>query len=177
MPALRAEPSKPTGFGRWFIVGLGVICGLIAGIILAFVVDNLDTRIFTVEQIGQITRCPLSGASLKFKAAKTEMLPWVSDSFIYNKDYLMLCARILTILQSGSVKMILVTSPNPKEGKSTFVSNIAMGLAKNKCKVLVIDADMRRPRQQKNYQVSGEQGLSSFLKMKTGKLKMSFKKT
>ena len=65
--------------------------------------------------------------------------------------------------QSEPVKTILVTSPNPMEGKSIITSSLAMGLARNNCKVLIVDADMRRPQQQKMYQTSGEKDLSTFL--------------
>jgi Mrp family chromosome partitioning ATPase len=49
------------------------------------------------------------------------------------------------------------------EGKSTFVSSIAIGLARNNCRVLVVDADFLRPRQHKIYAVPEGQGLSDFL--------------
>ncbi len=156
-------PSISNSPVRGFIVGLGVICGLIAGVIFAFVFDGLDTRVFTLEQIGHITTIPTLGQFPKFQERKNRAGPLNFEAVTLYRDYWMVCTRIQTILQSGSVKTILVTSPNPMEGKSTFISNIAIGLARSNCKVLIVDADLRSPQQQKMYPVSGEQGLINFL--------------
>jgi succinoglycan biosynthesis transport protein ExoP len=164
------EPSISTSPGRWFFVGLGIICGLIGGIILAFVIDSLDTRIFTSDQISRITAIPVLSRFPKIKGLKDRNTPLNSESLAFNTDYWLACTRILAILQHGSVKTILVTSPNPMEGKSTFISTIATGLAQNNCKVLIVDADLRRPQQKKTYQISGGQDLSSFLSDENSKI-------
>ena len=156
-------PSIPNSPGRWFFVGLGVICGLIAGVVVAFVFDSLDTRIFTFEQIEQITTVPTLGQFPKLQERKNKAGLNLGTAALY-RDYWMVCTRIQAILQGGSGKTILVTSPNPTEGKSTFISNIAMGLARNNNKVLIVDFDLRRPQQQKIFPVTGELGLSNFLK-------------
>jgi succinoglycan biosynthesis transport protein ExoP len=157
------EPSKPSGLGGWFIIGLGVICGLIGGVVLAFVFDNLDTRIFTPEQLGLTTTLPVLGRFPQIHELKSRDAVLQSEYPTVHRDYWMLCARLLATIKSGPVKTILVTSPNPREGKSIITSSLAMGLARNNCKVLIVDADMRGPQQQKMYQVSGKKDLSTFL--------------
>lgn len=158
-------PSVPNSPGIAFFVGLGAICGLIVGVVFAFVFDSLDTRIYSFEQISNITKTPALGQFPKIQESnnKAHADPPNIENATFYRDYWMVCTRIQAILQNQSTRTILLTSPNPMEGKSTFVSSIAIGLARNNCRVLVVDADLLRPRQQKIYAVPEGQGLSDFL--------------
>jgi capsular exopolysaccharide synthesis family protein len=60
-------------------------------------------------------------------------------------------------------QMILVTSPGPGEGKTTIASNLAMALAETGRKVLLIDADFRRPRLHKIFGLSNDRGFIDLL--------------
>ncbi len=64
-------------------------------------------------------------------------------------------------------RVLVLTSASPKEGKTTVVSNLAISLADINQKVLVIDADMRRPQQHAVFGVANEHGLSDLLLSKT----------
>ena len=61
-------------------------------------------------------------------------------------------------------KVIALCSPGPSEGKSTIASNLAAALADINQKVLLIDADMRRPRQHRVFEISNSQGLSTLIR-------------
>src|SRR3954462_3050447 len=61
------------------------------------------------------------------------------------------------------VRMIVVTSAGPGEGKSMFSSNLSVSLAQAGQRVLHIDADMRRPRVHEIFELSPEPGLSNLL--------------
>jgi capsular exopolysaccharide synthesis family protein len=84
------------------------------------------------------------------------------------RNYWLLRTEVQTLIQNGSHKTILVTSPNRKEGKSTIVFRLALGLAQNQLKVLIVDADLRSPEQYKLFDLTVEHGLSDFL---SGELK------
>jgi len=60
-------------------------------------------------------------------------------------------------------RVLVFTSANPAEGKTTVASNMAIAAAEIRCKVLVIDADLRRPRMHKVFDVPNEQGLTDIL--------------
>lgn len=65
--------------------------------------------------------------------------------------------------ESGSVRRIVVTSPNSGDGKSTLVSNLAMALADIHKRVLVIDADFHKPRMHEIFRLPNQAGLSNLL--------------
>lgn len=67
-----------------------------------------------------------------------------------------------------NLKVIVVTSSNPNEGKSEVSINLAACLAQQGKKVIIIDADMRRPTQHKLTNLNNTEGLSTFLLKKSG---------
>ncbi len=77
-------------------------------------------------------------------------------------------ATLTSILFSGSngsaPRQLVVTSSAPGEGKSTVTSNLGIAIAEINQTVLLIDADMRRPRQHKIFDVANDQGLSDLLR-------------
>lgn len=164
------KPTNPTGPGRIFVLGLGLIFGCIAGIIVAFVYETMDTRIFNTEQLVHITPTPVLGDFPKIRNHTNLTVPRLNESVIGNKNYWMLCSRLAAQIHDKSIKTILVTSPSPMEGKSILTAALASGLTRSDYKVLVVDADLRRPHQHKLYQLSGEQGLDTFLRDEKSKV-------
>lgn len=156
------EPSRPSSPGGLFIFGLAVIMGVIAGIVAAFAIDYLDPRIYSLEQIQRLTSAPVIASISKFQAPQVGDLPDHNDLAI-QRDYWILRARLQALIQESSAKTILVTSPKKMEGKSVITYTLASGLAQNNYKVLVVDADLRTPKQHKLFDVTGEQGLGDFL--------------
>jgi polysaccharide biosynthesis transport protein len=156
--SLATKPTVPSGPSKSLILILGVICGLIAGVAAAFTVDNLDTRILSMKQIQGLTKAPILGRISKFRKHKD-----IDKDPVTRRDYWLLFTQIQTVISSGSIKTIMVTSPRKGDGKSTVVKRLALELARNSFKVLVVDADLRKPQQYKLFNVTAESGLNDFL--------------
>jgi len=79
-------------------------------------------------------------------------------------------ATLVSILFSGEngnrPRVMVVTSANPSEGKSTVVSNLGIAVAEVNQKVLVIDADLRKPRLHDVFNLKNDRGLSDLLRSK-----------
>jgi len=60
-------------------------------------------------------------------------------------------------------RIIMVTSPNPGEGKTTIASNLALSYAMNDRRAVIIDCDLRKPRQHKVFHLDSQPGLSNYL--------------
>jgi capsular exopolysaccharide synthesis family protein len=93
-----------------------------------------------------------------------ELVTWQHKPSVAAEAFRLVLTSILFTGKNGDRPRVLVlTSASPSEGKSTVISNLAIALAEIKQRVLVIDADMRKPRQHTIFDVSNERGLSTLL--------------
>ncbi len=83
--------------------------------------------------------------------------------FAVVESYKMIRTNLLFLLSQTNDKIITVSSSVAGEGKSTTAINIAVAFSQLGCRVLLIDADMRKPSVHKKLHVSNEKGLSSIL--------------
>lgn len=96
-------------------------------------------------------------------APKIELIAAKDPRSIQTESYRSIRTTLLISYAPGKVKAILFTSPLAREGKSSTVSNLAITLAEANKKVVIIDADLRRPTQDKLLGVSEGPGLTSYL--------------
>ncbi len=169
----------------------GAAVGLIVGLVLAFVNENLDTSIGTIEDVEQTVRLPVIGVVPYFNPQKMEIPWWRFDRTIFdfinrrkdtpadgsyliiNQDSFSTLSEAYRILRTfiefimGEKtelgKVLLVTSTGPQEGKTLTSSNIAIVLAQGGRKTLLIDADLRRPMVHRLFGLKRMPGLSDVL--------------
>ena len=158
---------------------MALLFGLFGGIALAFLFEALDNTVRTPEQVQELTTLatlgviPLTqglrgGRRQELKAASEDSysLPEVLDPMIkpeIQEAYRALCTAILLSSPGNPPKVMLVTSSLPQEGKTTTIANCAVGLSLRKFRVLLIDADMRRPRLHSVFGLPNSTGLSMYL--------------
>lgn len=144
-----------------FIVA--VLGGLLAGVGLAFVRETLDTRVKGPAEVQAITDVPILGAIGIFPNVASALV--VQD--IPNSSQAEAYRQIRTNLQflgvNDRARSIVVTSALPAEGKSTVAANLALALAETSNRVLLVDADLRRPNVADLMNLEGAAGLTTVL--------------
>ena len=140
------SPAKPK---KSMIVALGFLLGLIASVAIAFLREYLDETVVGADQIESKLGLPLLGILPKLKANKATELPLSPVNLNDPKGTFAESIRtIRTSLTLGAGedtdKLVIITSSVPNEGKSTLSANLSHSMAEME-KVLLIDADMRRP--------------------------------
>jgi capsular exopolysaccharide synthesis family protein len=162
---------------------LGLMLGLAGGIGLVFVLESLDTSIRTMEEISAISTLPALGmiplqlssngafrkrlSPVTAEADKHESSPhlvtYERPKSEAAEAYRSLRTSILLSSYGGPPKVILVTSALPQEGKTTISANSALVLAQRGGRVLLIDADLRRPGIDKVFGFRSRGGLSTLI--------------
>ena len=99
--------------------------------------------------------------------ARVELVTWQNRPSVLAESFRSTVASILYAGENGNrPRVIVVTSANPQEGKTTVASNLALALAEIGRRVLVVDADLRRPRLHEIFKVPNVFGLSDLLEAK-----------
>lgn len=171
-PALvpdKASLRKPA-----LIVALGMILSaLLAGTTIV-ILEVRDTSVKTLKEAQELFgytflgTIPLLGkkAALRGKDTETTVpeLP-VRDAprSPLSEAYRMLQANLKFLSSDKPLQVIVVTSSVPKEGKSTVSANLATAMAQLGCRVLLVDADMRRPTQHHIWKLNNITGLSDVI--------------
>ena len=94
-----------------------------------------------------------------------ELITWQQKPSLMAEAFRSALTSILFVGENGSRPRVLAfTSSNASDGKTTVVSNLAIAAAEIRHKVLVIDADLRRPRMHQIFDLSNERGLSDLLR-------------
>ena len=164
-PLIPIKPSSPD-IERSLITG--AISGIALGILFALLLNRLDQRIREVEEVREMIDIPLLASipmteiSSLIPASSQGILP--SSSYYAFKEALGSLALNLRYLGTDdTMKVIAFTSSVPSEGKSTLTYNLANILAALGHRVLLIDADMRKPTIHKLARLSNKVGLSTAL--------------
>jgi capsular exopolysaccharide synthesis family protein len=172
-----ALPGAKPKFPNWPIgIAIGIFGGLTLGVVTAFFKESLDDSVVTSVQIESMTQMPVLGSIPKFENVSSlpagkdrSKLPPASTSVLAEVnsqagEAFRALRTALLLSQAGSApRTLLVTSPLPSEGKSTTCYNLAVSFAMLDKRVLMIDADMRKPTLHRRINKLNNQGLSTLL--------------
>jgi len=160
-------PRRPVRPRKAMNLVLGLLGGLVSGIGLALFVEYLDNRVKSPEEIKQFLGLSFLGL---VPAVQAEDLPegrspLISDTVAQNFAEAFREVRTSVMFSSADEgpRSVLVTSTQPSEGKSVIAANLAVSLANAGLRVLLMDADMRKPRQHDLMKTKQDPGLSSLL--------------
>jgi succinoglycan biosynthesis transport protein ExoP len=158
-----ARPSKPQ---VPLYLALGAGFGLFLGCCTALLVDAVDNKIQAAEEI-EALQIPLLGIAPQIEAVKTGARAILLDSRNSDTAFGESVRRLrsgLLISRSGTPpQVLLISSASPEEGKSTLALNLAASLSQFEKRVLLVEADMRRPVLRRRLGLEGTGGLSTLL--------------
>ncbi len=174
------SPYKPNVRQR---ATVGLLFGLVCGIGFAVLRERADrtlqdpgdiTYYLGLPELGVVPSGDLLDGGRGRKALPVhrggpgghhfELISWRQNQSLLAESFRTTLTSILFWYRNGQRPRVLVlTSASPKEGKTTVVSNLGIALAEIKQRVLVIDADMRKPRLHKVFDIENTHGLSNLL--------------
>ena len=163
-------PTKPISPNIQRGLALALAGGSFAGILTAWLLHQLDTRVKLIDQVKQVTQLPLLGAIPKVLEPRivlsNEAEAGISQGYSYRYSSFTEAFRAIAMnlsylmAKSGKIKSLVLTSSTSSEGKSTTTFNLGLALTDLGSRVLIVDADMRKPRIHKLIKQSNEKGLS-----------------
>lgn len=109
--------------------------------------------------------------------SNTKIIAMSNPNSIIADQYRSLLTNIRLLNKEKSMKSILVTSPSPNEGKTTTIVNLAVTLANQNTKVLIIDANLKRPEIHKHFNLYNNLGLVDLLMDESRSLKEVIQET
>lgn len=160
-----APPEAPAGYRKWYLP-VAALVGVLLGTFLCYVKDYFDPSLQNERDVYECMKVPVLAALPFVGAAAAGKGPFVKVTageplaVLFREQ----CVRIAEILARDTpekpVKTLLVTSVGPREGKTTVVANLAVVLARSGARILLVDADLRKPSLHTVFDVPNDTGLS-----------------
>ncbi len=162
----------------------GFILGLVMGLIIALILETMDTSVGTIEEVEAFLEVPVigfvphvthneamelfsgvEGLAISGHGLERQMrlISHFSPPSTISEAYRSLRTNLLFSQGGGDHRVILVSSATVKEGKSTIAANLAVVVAQQGARVLLIDGDMRKPMQHHTFGLKRAPGLSECL--------------
>jgi polysaccharide biosynthesis transport protein len=166
----KAERGVQIAPRRGMNLGMGLLVGLGLGIGLTLLFDHLDNTLKTPEDVKQHLGLPFLGVVPDVAARGSDKnAPKPSPLILRNpksavaEAYRVLRTNLVFTSAETAGRVIVVTSANPGEGKTTTTINIAASLAQTGARVLAVEADLRRPSMSQHFGANKAPGLTDLI--------------
>lgn len=148
-------PKEPSNSLDYFShIKYGAITGIALGIII--IIGYAFTRktihkpedledVTNIKYLGMLPHIPDRNKDKTINTIRVRDLHNDKNTLVYIDDLYKIRTRVDKILKNKNIKTILITSAIPGEGKSTFAFNLALAMAEQDMKVILVDCDFRRP--------------------------------
>jgi capsular exopolysaccharide synthesis family protein len=159
-------PSSPIGPNIGLLTILAAFIGLVVSTSVTYLIEYMDDTIRTPDDVNRVTELPTLAGIAKIKAdSEDDRLITISHPRSpVSEAYRVLRTGIqFSAVDAPENSVIMVTSPNPSEGKSLTVGNLGVVMAQAGKNVLIVDADLRRPRQHQVFGVAKNHGLTNLM--------------
>jgi capsular exopolysaccharide synthesis family protein len=157
-------PSSPVSPNVPVNVVLGLLIGLALGVGIALLRETLDNRVRTEQDVEKISDKPVvGGIAYDDKAKERPLIVQVDPRNPRAESFRTLRTNLQFLDLGTGSRTFVMTSSVQSEGKSTTVANLAIALDTAGFRVILIDADLRRPRVAEYMEVEGNAGLTDVL--------------
>jgi succinoglycan biosynthesis transport protein ExoP len=167
-------PVSPTLRSPTTIIGTTTALFVLGAIVIAFILESLDTGLHNIQEIEAVMEMPSLAIIPKAKRSSTEQTAAMSAAqrninvltqpkSQFAESFRSLRTSLLLATAGKPPKFILFTSATPSEGKTTMACNLACILSQGEARVLLIDADLRRPNVHHRFGLTGKVGLTTVL--------------
>ncbi|MEO6436028.1 MAG: polysaccharide biosynthesis tyrosine autokinase [Tepidisphaeraceae bacterium] len=162
-------PDAPSFPKLPWTMGISIVAGLAISLGIAFTRELLDTSIRSprdIARVGQLNLLGIIPHEDEDPQAAGAPLPQVifqAPHSMMAEQYRQVRSRLQHAASLDSTRSLMVTSPSPGDGKTTVACNLAAGLALNGRRILLVDANFRRPELHKVFGLPNDQGFSATL--------------
>ncbi|MHA3704650.1 polysaccharide biosynthesis tyrosine autokinase [Jatrophihabitans sp. YIM 134969] len=157
-----ALPEHPVSPALLRTVGLPLVVGVVVGVLLALLREYLNRTVRDADEIEQATGLPVLGV------VPSELdgvrVPSLSHPYSARTEaYRQVRTAVLAMPEDQVPQVVAVTSAMTGEGKTSVATNLAVALARSGRRVVIVDADLRRPQVATAFDVAAEPGLTDVL--------------
>jgi succinoglycan biosynthesis transport protein ExoP len=167
-------PANPVLRPQSTMIMTALVFSLLGGIVIAFLMESLDTGLRSIAEIESITELPSLAIIPRARRSSADQAGTLTTAqrnigvltqpkSQFAESFRSLRTSLLLSTAGHPPKFIVLTSATPSEGKTTAATNLAAILAQRDTRVLLIDGDLRRPNIHHRFGLNGKVGLTTVL--------------
>jgi succinoglycan biosynthesis transport protein ExoP len=154
-------PTSPTSPRKAAYLALGIVIGLALGIAGAVLLETFDRRIRTEDDASTIAGAAVLGSVAEYAGDKVRPPVVTADpSSARAEAYRRLRENLRTLVENGAASFV-ISSPAPNDGKTVVAANLGVAFAQAGYRVVLVDANLRRPKLAATLGVSSDRGLTN----------------